>query len=68
MIDNIEPKVQSFRMVGLTATPWRTAEKEKGLLKKVFPDDIIYTINLLELVKRGYYRNLYLKMLKLNSI
>lgn len=45
--------IDEFRMMGLTATPFRTAESEKGLLKKVFPDDIIYKIDLRTLIDRG---------------
>ena len=40
-------------MLGLTATPFRTAESEKGYLKKVFPDDVIYQIDLRTLINRG---------------
>ena len=44
---------KSLECLGLTATPFRTAEYEKGYLKKVFPDDIIYKINLRTLIERG---------------
>ena len=46
-------KVNNFRMLGLTATPFRTDEGEQGLLKKVFPDDIIFSENLRTLITRG---------------
>lgn len=39
-----------FKMLGLTATPFRTDENEKGLLKKVFPDDIIFSEHLRNLI------------------
>jgi ATP-dependent helicase IRC3 len=42
-----------FRMLGLTATPFRTDESEKGLLKLVFPNDIIYSEDLRTLITRG---------------
>lgn len=42
-----------FRMLGLTATPFRTDEDEKGLLKLVFPDDIIPVVDLRTLITRG---------------
>ena len=42
-----------FFMLGLTATPFRTAEKEKGWMKKVFPDDILYRISITDLTSRG---------------
>lgn len=53
LIKNLKEKVEQFRMVGLTATPFRTAEVEQGLLAKVFPDDIIYKVDLRTLIGRG---------------
>ena len=46
-------KIDGFRMLGLTATPFRTDESEKSLLKKVFPDDIIFSEHLRTLITRG---------------
>jgi superfamily II DNA or RNA helicase len=40
-------------MLGLTATPFRTEQGEAGLLKKVFPDDIIFAEHLRTLINRG---------------
>lgn len=42
-----------FFMLGLTATPFRTSDDEKGWMKKVFPDDILYRISIADLVSRG---------------
>jgi superfamily II DNA or RNA helicase len=53
LISNLKEKVSQFRMLGLTATPFRTAEDEQGLLKRVFPDDIIYKIDLRTLIRLG---------------
>ena len=53
MVDGLEKNVQKFKMLGLTATPFRTAEKEQGLLKKIFPDDIVYKIDLRTLIRLG---------------
>ena len=53
LISNLKEKVSQFRLLGLTATPFRTAEDEKGLLKKVFPDDIIYKVDLRTLIRLG---------------
>ena len=39
-----------FKMLGLTATPFRTDEGEKGLLKLVFPDGIIFSEHLRTLI------------------
>ena len=61
LINNLENSVKDFRMIGLTATPFRTAEHEKGLLKKVFPDDIIYKIDLRTLIDRGILSEPYFR-------
>lgn len=41
-----------FKLLGLTATPFRTSESEKGLLKTVFEDDIVYGVDLKTLINR----------------
>jgi len=46
-------KIEGFRMLGLTATPFRTDGSEQGLLKKVFADDIIFSEHLRTLINRG---------------
>ena len=46
-------KQDAFRMLGLTATPFRSEETEAGLLKKVFPDDIIFSEHLRNLITKG---------------
>lgn len=48
-----ESKPKTFKMLGLTATPFRTAINEGGLLKQVFPDDIIFKEDLRNLISRG---------------
>jgi superfamily II DNA or RNA helicase/tetratricopeptide (TPR) repeat protein len=53
LIDNIKQRAKGFKMLGLTATPFRTADNEQGLLKRLFPDDIVYKIDLRELINRG---------------
>lgn len=42
-----------IKLIGLTATPTRTAEKEQGLLKKVFSDGICYSVDLNTLITEG---------------
>ncbi len=42
-----------FFMLGLTATPFRTAEEEQGWMKKVFPDDILFRTSISELTSKG---------------
>ncbi|RKJ60046.1 helicase, partial [Butyricicoccus sp. 1XD8-22] len=53
IIEIVNKKTRKSKILGLTATPFRTAEKERGLLKKVFVDDIIYEVSLRTLISRG---------------
>jgi len=53
IIETIKENVKTFRMIGLTATPYRTAENEQGYLKKIFSDDIVYKIDLRTLINYG---------------
>jgi ATP-dependent helicase IRC3 len=52
---NLEQRNQlgGFQMLGLTATPFRTDDGEQGLLKQVFPDDIVFTEHLRNLISCG---------------
>lgn len=43
----------NLKILGLTATPTRTNEKEKGLLGKIFTDGICYSVDLDTLVNNG---------------
>lgn len=43
---------RSFKLLGLTATPFRTSDNEKGLLKLIFKDDITYAVDLKTLISR----------------
>lgn len=52
VIDYVRSKVPSVKLIGLTATPFRTAEDEQGLLAKIYLDDIVYQIGLKELINR----------------
>ncbi len=45
--------VEQIKLLGLTATPFRTDEKETGILAQIFRDDICYKIDLMDLIKRG---------------
>lgn len=49
------------KTLGLTATPFRTVEEEKGLLKQCFRDDLIYKIDLRTLIARGILADPYFK-------
>lgn len=64
VIKYVKQKVKNVKLIGLTATPFRTAENEKGLLSKIYSDGvkngivfhndigITYQIGLKELIKR----------------
>lgn len=39
VIDYVRSKVPGVKLIGLTATPFRTAEDEQGLLAKIYSDD-----------------------------
>ncbi len=45
---------ENLRIIGLTATPYRTLEKEMGGLSKIFKDGIIHSEDLQELISQGY--------------
>ena len=48
-----ESTPRHFRMLGLTATPFRTAENEQGLLGKLFGETPIYKVDLRTLIAQG---------------
>ena len=66
IIDHVKELVSNLKIIGLTATPFRTSKKEEGLLSKIFTDGVdlkkndpvygdlglAYAINLKELIKR----------------
>ena len=64
VISYVKDKVANVKLIGLTATPFRTAESERGLLGKIFTDGvengeivqnekgITYQISLKELINR----------------
>jgi superfamily II DNA or RNA helicase len=51
-IQYVEKHAKSMKLLGLTATPFRTSEKEKGALSQIFTDDIVYKIDLKTLIDR----------------
>lgn len=53
IIENLKGEVKTLNVLGLTATPVRTAEKEKGYLKLVFSDDILFKVDMSTLILRG---------------
>ena len=40
LIEHLQNKVPYVKVIGLTATPLRTAEREQGILSQIFPDGI----------------------------
>lgn len=64
VIDYVKTKVSNVKLIGLTATPFRTADEEQGLLAKIYEDGlqggkavhgnigITYQIGLKELINR----------------
>lgn len=53
IISHLELHCHQIKLLGLTATPFRTSEQEQGLLGKIFTDDIAYKIDLDTLIKKG---------------
>ena len=52
IIDYVFEKANSVKLLGLTATPFRTADAEAGALKTIFTDDIVYKTDLDALIKK----------------
>jgi len=64
VIDFVKEKVEHVKLIGLTATPFRTAENEQGLLAHIYKDGmsdgkskkndigIVYKVDLKELINR----------------
>ncbi len=40
IIDHVRSKVKNTKVIGLTATPFRTAESEQGLLARIYSDGV----------------------------
>lgn len=53
IIQYVADHTKSMKLLGLTATPFRTSEDEQGALKQVFTDDIVYRTDLDTLIKKG---------------
>ena len=52
VINYVKERVPNVKLIGLTATPSRTAENEKGLLEKIYTNGMVYDIGLKELISR----------------
>ena len=53
IIQYVADHTKSMKLLGLTATPFRTSEDEQGALKQAFTDDIVYKTDLDTLIKKG---------------
>lgn len=53
IIQYVADHTKSMKLLGLTATPFRTSEDEQGALKQVFTDDIVYKTDLDTLIKKS---------------
>ena len=53
IIQYVADHTKSMKLLGLTATPFRTSEDKQGALKQVFTDDIVYKTDLDTLIKKG---------------
>ena len=53
IINYVEKAASNIKLLGLTATPFRTSDNEQGLLGQIFTDDIVYKVDLLTLIKKG---------------
>ena len=56
------------KLIGLTATPFRTSEKEQASLGKLYTDDIAYSIDLDALIKRGILSTPVCKTYETNTL
>ena len=53
VLEHVKQIIKYTKIIGLTATPFRTSEQEQGLLGQIFGDDIVYKVDLDTLIKKG---------------
>lgn len=53
LIDALRAQVPEMELLGLTATPTYTDERRQGVLKKLFPQGIIYQVDTQRLMAQG---------------
>jgi len=53
LIELVRQHSSPFRMLGLTATPFRTAKREQGHIRALFPDDMVFRTDLRTMIDRG---------------
>lgn len=61
LIEKVQTSCPKYNLLGLTATPFRTAEDEKSYLSKIFDKKPIYSRDLNDLIVKKYlpYQNLF---------
>lgn len=52
IIHYVKEHAKSVKLLGLTATPFRTSDAERGALKQIFTDDIVYKTDLSTLIDK----------------
>lgn len=52
-VQSLRDKYQSMGLLGLTATPTYTDEKKRGWLKELFPQDILYQVDINNLMAQN---------------
>lgn len=57
ILEYVQAHAANVKLLGLTATPFRTSPQEQGLLGQIFTDDVIYKTDLVTLIKRGILSN-----------
>ncbi|WP_436513011.1 DEAD/DEAH box helicase family protein [Clostridium thermobutyricum] len=52
LIEYVNSKIEKVKLLGLTATPFRTNDNERGLLSKIYEDGIVFKVDLKDLIKK----------------
>lgn len=68
IIDFLENQKLKIHLIGLTATPMRTWQREQGLLGEVFQDNIIFKVDLTTLIARGILSEPHCEYLNTNIL
>lgn len=50
----IKSRVRNLKLIGLTATPFRTNEKENSLLREIFNNKLLFKVDLSDLIKNKF--------------
>lgn len=66
IIEYCNNKVKNLKIIGLTATPFRTNEGEQRYLTKIYKDDLGYDVTLTDLISRRILATPHFKELETN--